>query len=376
MDHKNLVDIRLKLDSLDEQIVDLLKKRLDLVKSACDVKNSLGEGAYSHEREESILSHVESYAKTLSLPENYVKDLWRRILRESYKGVIGHFACTTDKNTKVVIVGGNGGMGQIFTRYFKSSDYDVISFEPSDWDRASEILKGAKIVIISVPIDVTLEVIKRLSPYLTEDMILCDLTSVKAPYVEAMCKYHKGPVLGLHPMFGPDVKSLVKQVIVSVPERFADKSAFLVEQFSLWGARLVKCDAKEHDEAMSIIQALRHFTTYAYGTFLSKENPSLKNILMLSSPIYRLELLMVGRLFAQNPRLYADIIMSSKKNFELIKAYAESIKPELEVIYKKDMETFIKRFIEARDYFGEYAQQFLKDSGALLAKFQDDKEGF
>ena len=92
---------------------------------------------------------------------------------------------------------------------------------------------------------------------------------------------------------------------------------------------------------------------------------------MLSSPIYRLELLMVGRLFAQNPRLYADIIMSSKKNFELIKAYAESIKPELEVIYKKDMETFIKRFIEARDYFGEYAQQFLKDSGALLAKFQE-----
>ena len=322
MDYKNLVDIRLKLDSLDEQIVDLLKKRLDLVKSACDVKNSLGEGAYSHEREESILLMLSLMLKLYLCLKTMSKICGDVFYVKSYKGVIGHFACTTDKNTKVVIVGGNGGMGQIFTRYFKSSDYDVISFEPSDWDRASEILKGAKIVIISVPIDVTLEVIKRLSPYLTEDMILRDLTSVKAPYVEAMCKYHKGPVLGLHPMFGPDVKSLVKQVIVSVPERFADKSAFLVEQFSLWGARLVKCDAKEHDEAMSIIQALRHFTTYAYGTFLSKENPSLKNILMLSSPIYRLELLMVGRLFAQNPRLYADIIMSSKKNFELIKAYA------------------------------------------------------
>lgn len=61
---------------------------------------------------------------------------------------------------------------------------------------------------------------------LREDQILCDFTSVKTPIVEAMMKYHKGPVLGLHPMFGPDVKSLVKQVVVTVPERDEKASEF------------------------------------------------------------------------------------------------------------------------------------------------------
>ena len=37
------------------------------------------------------------------------------------------------------------------------------------------------------------------------------------------------------------------------------------------GARLHSVTAKEHDDAMSFIQALRHFTTYAYGYHLFEE---------------------------------------------------------------------------------------------------------
>lgn len=47
---------------------------------------------------------------------------------------------------------------------------------------------------------------------------------------------------------------------------------------------------------MSIIQALRHFSTYGYGNFLSEIAPNLDKLKDLSSPIYRLELMMVGRL--------------------------------------------------------------------------------
>ena len=46
----------------------------------------------------------------------------------------------------------------------------------------------------------------------------------------------------------------------------------------------------------------------------AEENVQLEQLLALSSPIYRLELAMVGRLFAQDPQLYADIIMSSENN--------------------------------------------------------------
>lgn len=50
---------------------------------------------------------------------------------------------------------------------------------------------------------------------------------------------------------------------------------------------------------MAFIRALRHFATFAYGLHLAEENVQLEQLLALSSPIYRLELAMVGRLFAR-----------------------------------------------------------------------------
>ncbi|NLK85326.1 MAG: bifunctional chorismate mutase/prephenate dehydrogenase [Aeromonadales bacterium] len=374
---KDLEDIRNKIDDNDREIITLLKKRQDLVKQAAVAKKNLGLSAYSQDREAYVLSHCEELALENELPKGFLKDVMKRVLRESYKlcsGTDFNFPRMLKEDGDVVIVGGNGGMGRIFANYFENSGYKVFSFGHRGWDKAPEYLKSAKIVIVSVPIDITIDIIKKLSPMLREDQILCDFTSVKAPIVEAMMKYHKGPVLGLHPMFGPDVKSLVKQVVVTVPERDEKASEFLVEQLRIWGATICKCSAKEHDDAMAIIQALRHFSTYSYGTFLQKLAPDLEKLKSLSSPIYRLELMMVGRLFAQDPRLYADIIMSSKHNSDLIENFVNSIKAELEVVKNADVDTFTERFLKTRDFFGKFAEESLAESGSILAKLQDERK--
>ncbi|MGN1280721.1 MAG: bifunctional chorismate mutase/prephenate dehydrogenase [Succinivibrio sp.] len=376
MSAKDLEKIREEIDATDRELVSLLHKRIELVKNAAAVKKELGVSAYSHERESFVIENTESLAKEHNLPPTLASDIMRRILRESYRlcsNTDFHYPRTLKEDGDVVIVGGNGGMGRIFADLFEKSGYKVFSFGHRGWDKAPEYLKNAKIVIVSVPIDITIDIIKRLSPMLREDQILCDFTSVKEPIVKAMMEYHKGPVLGLHPMFGPDVKSLVKQVVVTVPERDEKASEFLVEQLRLWGAKICRCDAKEHDRAMSIIQALRHFSTYSYGTFLTHTAPDLAKLNDLSSPIYRLELMMVGRLFAQDPRLYADIIMSSKQNYELISNFVKSLEDELEVIKECDVDRFTERFLRVRDFFGEYATAALKESGSVLAKLQDER---
>ena len=377
MSFRQLEQVRAKIDEVDKNLVELLKKRQDLVVEAASLKKDLDVSAYSHERQTYVLSHVEEIARSQQLPQGLLSDIMKRVLRESYKlcsGTDFNYPRCLKESGDVVIVGGNGGMGRIFASYFENSGYKVFSFGHRGWDKAPEYLKTAKIVIVSVPIDITIDVIKRLSPMLKSDQILCDFTSVKGPIVEAMMQYHKGPVLGLHPMFGPDVKSLVKQVVVTVPERDEKASQFLVEQLRIWGAIICKCSAKEHDEAMSIIQALRHFSTYSYGTFLQKIAPKLQKLKDLSSPIYRLELMMVGRLFAQDPRLYADIIMSSEANYELIKSFVESVTKELEVIKNKDTDKFTQEFLKTRDYFGEFANEAFVESGRILAKLQDERE--
>lgn len=372
----DLENVRSKIDAIDKEIISLLKRRQDLVIKAASYKKALGVSAYSHEREAFVIDNCEKLAREYDLPKGLLSDIMKRVLRESYK-----LCSNTDFNYPrclktdgdVVIVGGNGGMGRIFSDYFEKSGYKVFSFGHRGWDKAPEYLKNAKIVIVSVPIDITIDIIKQLSPMLREDQILCDFTSVKAPIVEAMMKYHKGPVLGLHPMFGPDVKSLVKQVVVTVPERDEKASGFLVEQLRIWGANICRCSAKEHDRAMSIIQALRHFSTYGYGNFLSEIAPNLDKLKDLSSPIYRLELMMVGRLFAQDPRLYADIIMSSKQNYELIENFVNSLQEQLKVIKEADVDIFTERFLNVRKYFGDFSEEALKESGSILAKLQDER---
>ncbi len=273
----------------------------------------------------------------------------------------------------VVIVGGAGGMGKILQAFFRRHGHPVRILERDDWPRAREILAGAGIVVVSVPIDVTIAVIKQLGPLLDPDTLLCDVTSVKRAPVEAMLKAHTGPVLGMHPMFGPDVVDLARQVFVYVRARCPEASEELRRDLLSEDVSVVECSAADHDRSMSIIQALRHFTTYAYGVFLSKIRPDLRQILALSSPIYRLELEMVGRLFAQDPRLYADIVLSSEANADIIRAYVESLAPELDMVLRRDRDAFISRFMTARGWFGGWADTAMKESGRMLALVQAER---
>lgn len=273
----------------------------------------------------------------------------------------------------VVIVGGAGGMGRIMRAFFERHGFTVKTLERDDWPQARSILAGAGIVVVSVPIDATLSVIKQLGPLLDSDTLLCDVTSVKRAPIEAMLKAHAGPVLGLHPMFGPDVVDLARQVFVFVPARHPETAEPIRSMLLAEDARVVEISAASHDKAMAIIQALRHFTTYAYGVFLAKLQPDLREILSLSSPIYRLEIEMVGRLFAQDPKLYADIIMSSEENTELCRAYVEALGEELDLVMRRDRDAFIDRFRDARDYFGDWANEALKESGHMLALVQAER---
>jgi len=215
-------------------------------------------------------------------------------------------------------------------------------------------------------------VIARL-PALPDDCILVDLASVKNVPLQAMLAAHSGPVLGLHPMFGPDTGSLAKQVVVWCDGRKPEAYQWFLEQLQVWGARLHRISAIEHDQNMAFIQALRHFATFAYGMHLAEENVDLEQLLALSSPIYRLELAMVGRLFAQDPQLYADIIMASEENLALIKRYYQRFGEAITLLEQQDKQAFVESFRNVEHWFGDYARRFQRESSTLLRQANDNR---
>lgn len=444
-----LSEVRAAIDALDDQIAALLQQRLALVKKAADLKQSSGEGAVSSVREHAILDHGAALERKYMLPLHLMQDLQRRILRHSYvqKGSgayrQAHFVPSpehqarygNDERCRVCIVGGRGGMGRFFERYLTGAGYVVSIVEVEDYrcdengnevtditkSRAAARLSAADWVIISVPIAVTDTVIEQVAPLIRPDCILSDFTSIKERPVTKMLACHPGPVCGLHPMFGPDTFSLVKQVVVTVNGRYPERTAFIGEQFQLLGAYVVSCSGAEHDEAMRVIQALRHFTTISYGNFLreafghlmpqgtepnstapgtvpsnepsnepstvpansagdsnapvsaarEQESPFIERLLVLSSPIYHLELMMVGRLFAQDPHLYCDIISASCSNLELIAKYVDCAGRALATLQRGDKDAFIADFEDTTTFFGKFARKFLQESSEILALVQD-----
>ncbi|MDW2127785.1 prephenate dehydrogenase dimerization domain-containing protein, partial [Vibrio sp. 2033] len=129
---------------------------------------------------------------------------------------------------------------------------------------------------------------------------------------------------------------------------------------------------QEHDHGMTLIQALRHFTSFAYGMHLSRENPNIEQLLKLSSPIYRLELAMVGRLFGQDPNLYGDIILASQENIDMIKRFHQRFGEALAILDSKDKAKFVESFEQVSDWFGQYSQQFMNESQNLLKQANDN----
>lgn len=367
-----LKEIRNEIDVLDKALIDLFAKRLALVKKVGEIKHEHGLPIYVPEREADMLAARRQEAENMGVPADLIEDVLRRLMRESYTSENHYgFKTVNPEIKKIVIVGGNGKLGGLFARFLRASGYHVQALGSHDWQSADKILENSDVVIVCVPIAKTLETIERLQPYLTENMLLTDLTSVKRQPLEKMLNVHKGAVLGLHPMFGPDIASMAKQVVVRCDGRYPERYQWLLDQISMWGAKVFQVDATEHDRSMTYIQALRHFSTFANGYHLSRQPIKLSNILALSSPIYRLELAMIGRLFAQDGGLYADIIMDKPENLEVIESLQQSYEESLKFFENGDKQGFINAFNEVREWFGEYSEQFMKESRQLLQQAND-----
>lgn len=360
--------LRDEIDDIDGQLVALLAKRRAVTTKVGLLKSEVGMPIFAPEREASLLKARRQQAITAGISPELIEDILRRLMQDSYISQdASGYRCVNPNCNKVVIIGGEGQLGRIFVDLFTRSHYHVQTLEQADWPNSAEILADASLVIVAVPIRLTTMVIKKLSS-LPERCILADVTSIKEAPLYEMMKVHRGPVIGLHPMFGPDVTGLVKQTIIACEGRLPEQYYWLLEQFQVWGAKIYPVEAHAHDEAMSMVQVMRHFSTIAYGYHLMTEGADIAQLVEMSSPIYRLELIMVGRLFAQDPVLYTDIIFANQDNIAMMKRFAYRFLELLEDVQLNDKQAFTAMFSQVSDWFGDYADIFLQESKAMLVK--------
>ena len=277
---------------------------------------------------------------------------------------------------KVAIIGGSGKMGRWFADFLLKDGKEVIITGRNEKKLLEakqqlgsveiatnmEVVKGADVVLISVPIDSFEEVVKQLPPYLHSKQIIIDITSIKVFPVETMHKYKKtGTVLGTHPVFGPGAKDIQNQNFVLTPTN--DKERTLAQKVKQYletrGARATLMTPQEHDEMMAVILGLSHFIAIVSAdTLLSFDK--LKQMEAIGGSTYKVLLTLAEGVISEDPEFYASLQMNLPKMTEIEESFRKRSKIWADIVKNKDRQEFVKRMNALRNKLEKSDPDFRK----------------
>jgi prephenate dehydrogenase len=266
----------------------------------------------------------------------------------------------------IAIIGGMGQMGQLFGRFFEAQGYRVVIADPLAGNNNREVMMMSDMVLFAVPLHETVKIILDLVPYARPGQLLMDLSSLKVGPIQAMLR-SPSSVLGLHPMFGGSVSSFAGQTMVACPVRIDPSEwGFLRRLFEEKGMRIKECTPEKHDRMMSIIQVLFHVTTMLTGRVLRELEVDVTETMEFTSPSYRLEMNLLGRIFAQNANLYSAITQMNPYTPEVLDHLQTGLKCYEEWYAAADFAAFVADFNRSAEHLDDFCRSAFEESSALL----------
>ena len=339
-----------KLIKIDREIIHLLGQRLAILNESSTLK---------------LEATLPNYKKNLK-EAGVANFIWQNIVIGCTAALRKKTSLTDKKPRKVTVIGGKGVMGGFFTEQLIIAGHHVNILDADDWEQAENLLNKVDLVLICVPIHCTLEVIQKISKYLSPTTALADITSIKSPILQAMLSHHNGAVIGLHPMFGPGVTSFHSQKIVVCPGRMQENFQWFLNLMENEGGKLIFSTAEEHDKLMIPVQAIRHFITLTFGAFLSKEGINIQRSLDLSTPIYRQYIGIISRLIAQSAPMIVDIILATTERRNAIARFASINNRLAELVIKGDRDTLISELKAVQNFLERETTNSLAESNYII----------
>jgi len=269
-------------------------------------------------------------------------------------------------DTKVGVIGGLGEMGRLFADFFKDLGYQVEIADLGTERTSREVLQESDVVIFAVPLHETVKIVRELVPYVRSDQLLMDVTSLKVGPVREMLR-SPAAVVGLHPMFGGRIATFAGQTLVACPVRISPENWNVMRNlFTQKGIRIKECTPEEHDRMMSIIQVLFHMTTMLVGRVLRELSVDIAETMEFTSPSYRLEINLLGRMFAQNGALYSAISQMNPYTKDIISSLMQGLVSYEKWYEAENLNAFLQDFERSAQHLGDFCDRAYEESSAVL----------
>ena len=283
---------------------------------------------------------------------------------------------------KMTIIGGTRGLGRWLAEHLrKEFDITVTSRNKNTGlEVANEIgvkyscnnieaIQNAEVIIFSVPIEHMVKTIKEVAPHAPKGSLLMDVASIKSEVSDALEKYapEDTEIIPCHPMFGPRVPNLKRQIVVltPIPGRSTNWLPEIKEFLINNKCEIVETTPEDHDKYMSIVQGLTHFSFISLASTIRKLNINVKKSRNFSSPVYSLMLDMVGRIVYQNPYLYYSIQKNNKETENARQTLINESMYISNLIKNDDEEDFVNIIVESANHLNDEKETLRRSDEAI-----------
>ena len=282
----------------------------------------------------------------------------------------------------VGIIGGSDGLGKTLIYYFRDEFEVYITGRDHKKGRAvandmnvnyiesnEGLANISDILVISVPIQYTSDVIREVAPFMKSGSLMVDVTSVKEGPTQTMSEALPENVeyIPTHPVFGPRTTRLDNQVIVLTADKKGEWYPKVYDYLAGKNMRIIETTAEKHDFMMSIVQVLTHFSFISTASAIEKLRVDLSETEDYESPIYNLMIDMIARIVSQNPYLTYNIQSMNSNGPNIRNTFADAVLELRDVINNGNEEKFIDIAIKATKHMGDIKNALGRSDKAIGA---------
>ena len=280
----------------------------------------------------------------------------------------------------VGIIGGSDGLGKTLVYYFRDEFNVYITGRDhkkgaaiADELNVSYIESNAglanicDIVVISVPIQFTEDVIREVAPFMKSGSLMVDVTSVKEGPSKTMAEVLPEDIeyIPTHPIFGPRTTRLDNQVIVLTADKKGKWYDKVYNYLASKNMRIIETSAEKHDFMMSIVQVLTHFSFISTASAIEKLRVDISETEDYESPMYNLMIDLIARIVSQNPYLTYNIQSMNTNGVKVRNTFADAVLELRDVINEGDEEEFINLAIKATKHMGDITNALGRSDKAI-----------
>ncbi len=265
---------------------------------------------------------------------------------------------------RIAVLGSSGGMGSLLAKYFISKGHEVVGFDPNKGVSIRGLVKkrsgqaavrGANVVVLAPPIDLTLRVLEEVLPHLEAKAKVVEITSVKheiLPKLRRMTSERGVRLLSLHPLFGPSLplqENAAKKIAVITTEG-AESLRLARKLFP--DARLIPMDLVGHDREVALVLSLTHLVGIAYMGVVGKHS-GVERFKELASPASLLQLTVAESVLAQDPSLCSYMEVKNPSTLEFLRYFEDELGTLKSILSHHDRRRFEEKFTDIARLFSK-----------------------